>query len=144
MEIQPYNEAHRVQIISVWERSVRATHSFLDPSDIEYFKQIVQEINFNAFSVHCLVNETKVIGFVGVADHSIEMLFLDPDFIGQGHGKKLIQFAMENLQANKVDVNEQNVNAVNFYSKYGFVAYYRTDKDPQGKHYPIIKMKLAV
>lgn len=142
MDIKPYEEKFRQQIITVWEKSVRATHDFVKPDDIDYFKEIVKGIDFYSFSVYCLVSDIKVIGFIGVADKTIEMLFLDPYFIGQGFGKKLIKFALEELNADKVDVNEQNINAVKFYSKLGFVTYERTEKDPEGKDYPILKMKL--
>ncbi len=140
--IKPYEEKYREQIISVWEKSVRATHHFVSPSDIDYYKQIVKQIDFSSFSVYCLTHDNTVLGFVGVADNKIEMLFLDPDFIGQGLGKKLMKFALEVLKADKVDVNEQNTNAVNFYSKFGFIPYEKLEKDSEGKDYPILKMKL--
>jgi putative acetyltransferase len=81
-------------------------------------------------------------GFVGVLDRKIEMLFFAPDYIGKGLGKELITYAIHELQSNKVDVNEQNVNAVQFYLKCGFQTYERTDKDDQGKPYPLLRMKL--
>jgi putative acetyltransferase len=142
MRIKLYEEKFRDQIITVWEKSVRATHKFVKSDDIEYFKRIVERIDFNLFSVHCLIDNDEVIGFVGVADEAIEMLFLDPDFIGHGLGKRLMLFALERLNANRVDVNEQNLNAVNFYTKLGFVTYARKEKDPEGKDYPILRMKL--
>jgi putative acetyltransferase len=142
MSIKPYVEKFRNQIIAVWEKSVRATHQFVKLDDIEYFKQAVERIDFYSLSVYCLVDEDNVIGFIGVADETVEMLFLDPDFIGHGLGKRLMLFALEKLNANRVDVNEQNVNAVNFYTKFGFVTFARTEKDPEGKDYPILRMKL--
>ena len=141
-DIKPYEEKFKEQILSVWEKSVRATHNFVKPSDIDYYKKIVKKIDFYSFSVYCLMNKNTVVGFIGVADFKIEMLFLDPDFIGQGFGKKLINFALDNLKADQVDVNEQNSNAVKFYSKFGFTPYEKTEKDPEGKDYPILKMKL--
>jgi putative acetyltransferase len=140
--IKAYELKHRDEMISIWERSVRATHDFVRNSDIDYFKSLVEQIDFTSFEVYCLVKEEKVLGFIGVLDRCIEMLFLDPVYIGKGLGKKLMQFALSNLKANKVDVNEQNVNAVAFYSKFGFVAYERMEKDPHGKDYPILKMKI--
>jgi putative acetyltransferase len=87
--------------------------------------------------------EEKVAGFVGVADRKVEMLFLDPLFFGRGFGKKLMAHALIELNANKVDVNEQNLNAVKFYKKLGFEIYERTEKDDQGKSYPLLKMQLS-
>lgn len=142
MEIISYDDNFREQMIDVWERSVRATHDFVTPDDFDYFKHIVKDIDFHLFSVYCLRSASRVVGFTGVVDKTIEMLFIDPDFFGQGLGKKLVKFALEDLGAEKVDVNEQNIRSVKFYSKFGFVTYERTDKDPQGKDYPILKMKL--
>lgn len=142
IEIQPYNDRFKEQMILVWENSVRATHDFLSPSDIDYYKKIVSAIDFNTFQVFCLTEADKVLGFIGIADNKIEMLFLAPEHIGKGYGKTLMRFAIDELGANKVDVNEQNQNATNFYTKFGFRTYARTDKDDEGKDYPILKMKL--
>ncbi len=117
--IKPYEEKYREKIISVWEKSVRATHHFVSPSDIDYYKQIVKQIDFNSFSVYCLTNDNTVLGFVGVADNKIEMLFLDPDFIGQGLGKKLMKFALEVLKADKVDVMSKTQMQLTFISNSG-------------------------
>jgi len=141
-KIIKYSEEHRKQIIGVWEKSVRATHKFVSLDDIDYFKEIVKNIDFNSFEVYCLMSNKKIIGFIGVANKSIEMLFLDPDFIGQGHGKKLILFSIDELKADRVEVNEQNDLAVAFYKQFGFATYERMEKDGEGKDYPILKMKL--
>jgi putative acetyltransferase len=92
--------------------------------------------------VFCLTEDDLVIGFIGVADKKIEMLFLDPKYFGQGLGKMLMNFAISELAADKVDVNEQNIKAVNFYKKFGFEIIERTEKDDQGRNYPLLRMKL--
>jgi putative acetyltransferase len=143
-DIKPYEEKFRQQMLSLWERSVLATHTFLSPEDFISIKEIVQSIDFRAFDVYCLVQQDKVIGFLGAAEKKVEMLFLDPLFFGQGFGKKLMEFAMTELKADKVDVNEQNSNAVTFYKKLGFVTYERTEKDDQGREYPLLRMKLLL
>lgn len=143
IEIVPYQETHRDQLVTVWEASVRATHGFLDPADIDYFKSIVMTIDFRAFPVYCLLRGKELLGFLGVSDQKIEMLFLSPACIGQGWGKKLVRFAIDELQADKVDVNEQNLDAVRFYKKCGFEVYDRTEKDSTGKDYPILQMRLS-
>ncbi len=83
------------------------------------------------------------MGFIGVADNKIEMLFLDPKCFGQGYGLKLLNFAVEELNADKLDVNEQNTKALRFYQKFGFEIFERTDKDDQGRNYPLLRMKLV-
>ena len=140
--IENYSDKHREEILSVWERSVLATHDFLKPSDFQNIKAIVQTIDFNALEVYCLVKAKRVVGFLGVAEQKVEMLFLLPGHIGKGYGKKLLDFAISNLNANKVDVNEQNIKAVKFYQRNGFKTYERTEKDDQGNDYPLLRMSL--
>ncbi|MFC4870736.1 GNAT family N-acetyltransferase [Negadavirga shengliensis] len=142
-EIKPYTDAFKKQVVDVWEKSVRATHGFLVPSDIDHYKKIVAVLDFNAFSVYCMVREDIVVGFIGVADRKIEMLFLSPEYLGQGLGRTLVNFAIKELDADKVDVNEQNLLAVKFYAGFGFEPYGRMEKDSEGKDYPILKMKLS-
>jgi len=143
MTIQPYNDQMRDDLIFVWERSVRATHTFLNKDDITYYKSIVDGIDFNKFQVYCaLADGGELMGFIGVADEKIEMLFLHPSYIGQGIGGSLMDYALNNLGATQVDVNEGNRYAVEFYKRYGFEVYDRTEKDSEGKDYPILKMKL--
>jgi putative acetyltransferase len=144
VEIKPYEEKFREQLLTVWEKSVLATHDFLDPADFISIKAAVHTINFSAFQVYCLIVEENVAGFIGVADRKVEMLFLDPLFFGRGFGKKLMDYALVELNANKVDVNEQNSNSVEFYKKLGFETYERTEKDDQGKNYPLLRMKLRI
>lgn len=104
---------------------------------------MVSSINFNDFQVFCLTDEDLILGFIGVADKKIEMLFLDPRYFGQGLGQKLLNFAVKELDADKLDVNEQNTTALRFYQKSGFEVFERTDKDDQGRNYPLLRLKLV-
>ena len=140
--IEAYTDRDRIQILNVWEKSVLATHDFLRPDDFKEIKALVQTIDFNHFDVYCLKRNNEVAGFIGVAEQKIEMLFFAPEYIGKGLGRKLTGFALSELNADKVDVNEQNTGAVKFYEKIGFKACERTDKDDQGKDYPLLRMKL--
>ncbi|RZJ81804.1 MAG: GNAT family N-acetyltransferase [Flavobacterium sp.] len=142
MIIHPYNEKYRQEILEIWESSVLATHDFLSPTDFVEIKELVANLNFNHFQVFCSVCENTVMGFIGVADEKVEMLFLDPKYFGYGIGKKLLTFAVNELNADKVDVNEQNTKALKFYQNFGFEIDERTDKDDQGRNYPLLRMKL--
>jgi putative acetyltransferase len=142
IQIAKYSTEHRDQVLDVWEKSVLATHNFLSQADFKSIKEIVKTIDFNAFEVYCLVLNNEVEGFLGVAEQKVEMLFISPEYIGKGFGKELLLFAINELKADKVDVNEQNESAVEFYKKFGFKTYERTDKDDQGKEYPLLRMKL--
>ena len=143
LEIIPYQDHYRAQILAIWEQSVRATHHFLNPSDFDEIKEFVDSMDFNDLQIFCLVRENHVLGFIGVLNRKIEMLFMDPKYFGRGLGQKLLRFAIRELGADTLDVNEQNPKALQFYQKSGFEIIERTDKDDQGRNYPLLRMKLV-
>ena len=142
VEIIEYSNTYKEQVLTVWEKSVLATHDFLNQEDFIEIKSLVHSMDFNNLQVFCLINENTVLGFVGVAEKKVEMLFIDPACIGEGLGKKLLNFAILELNANLVDVNEQNTNAFKFYQKFGFEVFERSDRDEQGRVYPLLRMRL--
>jgi putative acetyltransferase len=132
-----------VEMLDVWENSVRATHDFITEEDIEFFKPIIIEQAFPAVTLKCVKNTSgSILGFMGVHESKIEMLFILNEVRGQGIGKLLLQYAIENLTTTKVDVNEQNPLAVGFYKHMGFKVVSRSPIDDMGKPFPILHMTL--
>jgi putative acetyltransferase len=131
------------EVVQLWESSVRATHHFLKEEDIEYFKPLILNTYLDAVELRCMRNdENNILGFLGVAEQNLEMLFIGPEHRGKGVGKSLLDYAMENLNVTKVDVNEQNEQAVGFYEHCGFEVIGRSELDSSGKPYPILHMAL--
>ncbi len=131
------------EVLDVWEASVRATHHFLKEEDIAYFKPLILNTYLDAVELRCYRDENrKIIGFVGVADGNLEMLFIHPAHRGKRIGKTLLEYAINSLKVNKVDVNEQNEQAVGFYKHCGFETIGRSELDASGKPYPILHMEL--
>jgi putative acetyltransferase len=79
---------------------------------------------------------------MGVERDKIEMLFVAPQARGTGIGRQLISYAVNELNARYVDVNEQNPQAVGFYEKMGFEIFGRSELDAQGNPYPLLHMRL--
>jgi putative acetyltransferase len=132
-----------VEMLDVWENSVRATHDFITEEDIEFFKPIIIEQAFPAVTLKCVKNTSgSILGFMGLHENKIEMLFILNEVRGQGIGKLLLQYAIENLTTTKVDVNEQNPLAVDFYKHMGFKVVSRSPIDDMGKPFPILHMTL--
>ncbi|ROS69597.1 hypothetical protein EDB73_102396 [Vibrio crassostreae] len=72
------------EMLKVWENSVRSTHDFITEEDIEFFKPIIMEHAFPAVSLKCVKNESgSIVGFVGVHDAKVEMLFVLNEVRGQ-------------------------------------------------------------
>jgi putative acetyltransferase len=70
------------------------------------------------------------------------MLFVAPEARGKGVGALLCHHAIQHEQATKVDVNEQNPQAIGFYQHLGFGIVGRSEVDGQGKPFPLLHMML--
>lgn len=130
-------------LLQVWEASVRATHLFLSEAEIlrirAYVPQAIGGVE------HLVVAEAAPgvpVGFMGVEEDRLEMLFLAPDARGRGLGRQLVELGVQKYGVRKVTVNEQNPQAVGFYRRLGFAVYKRTDRDEEGGPYPLLYMKL--
>lgn len=131
------------KLTKVWEDSVRATHLFLTEDAIAEIKQFVPEALREVAHLIVSVNDLEEpIGFMGVQDRSLEMLFISPNQRGKGIGKELVRYGIETFAINRVTVNEQNPLAKGFYEHLGFKVYKRTETDGQGRPYPLLYMEL--
>ena len=135
------NVADYAVLSAIWERSVRATHDFLDEDTITEIKAALVPDYFPNVELYALSHNGSLTGFIGLRDDMIEMLFVDGNRRGQGYGSSLIEFAL-GRGATKVDVNEQNPSALAFYRAKGFKITGREAADDAGRPYPILHLSL--
>lgn len=141
MEIVRCNEKDYETLAGIWERSVMATHDFLKEEDFNEIKAALIPYYFPNVDLYAIADNGWYSGFIGLSLTSIEMLFIDSDRRGQGYGSALIEFAKQR-GATKVDVNEQNPSALNFYKARGFRVISRDETDETGRPYPILHLSL--
>ncbi len=131
------------QLLEVWEDSVKATHLFLSNKEIKNIKEYVPQAISAVLHLVIIENEShQPIAFMGIEDRKLEMLFIKNSERGNGLGKKLLNYGIENYSVNELAVNEQNLNSKGFYEHMGFKTYKRTELDEQGNPYPILYMRL--
>ncbi|MGY3901835.1 GNAT family N-acetyltransferase [Aeromonas lusitana] len=143
MKIDAALKCDHPTLIGIWEASVRATHHFLQEADIGALRPMILEHYFDAVRLYCARQNGVIAGFIGVADGNIEMLFVAPEAMGQGVGRRLVAHAIAELGASRVDVNEQNEGACGFYRRMGFVVVGRSPLDGEGRPYPLLHMALG-
>lgn len=139
--IREIRETDYPALLAIWESAVLNTHNFLKREDFLFYKKnlptYLQYVVLYGFE-----QDSRLVGFIGVADSNIEMLFVHNDYRGKGIGKELIMYAIKNLRAYRLDVNEQNTQALGFYRHMGFSVETRSRLDGEGKAYPILHMVL--
>lgn len=137
-------------LTALWEASVRATHGFLAPGDISFFREMVRREALPGVNLY-VIRETGggagkyggFAAFAGTAGDMLEMLFAAPEARGKGLGRRLVEHAVQHSGVRRVDVNEQNTAARGFYERLGFRVAGRDATDPSGKPYPILHMELG-
>ena len=125
------------RLYTIWERAVAATHDFLNPTDHDAIAPQVHDYVRDA-ELTVATADGRPVAFMGVTGNSINSLFIDPDWHGQGIGRQLVDSVG---QPSTVDVNEQNQAAVDFYQHLGFEVIGRSEVDDQGRPYPVLHLR---
>lgn len=127
----------------VWHAAVLATHDFVAASDLAEICQAVRAdyLPHNRATV-AVDRQDNVIAFMELSDGEIVSLFIHPNHRGRGLGRAFVSTALAQSLALCVTVNEQNAQAVGFYQAMGFVAGARSDRDEDGRPYPMVRMHI--
>lgn len=142
MEITTIGSGEYDAILSLWEKSVRASHDFLSDEDIDFLKPVVRNQALPDLILKGIRNsEGEIIGFIGIAERSVEALFVSPTAFGKGIGKALMIYAERVHGTDKVDVNEQNQKALGFYRQLGYEITGRSPVDGQGRPFPVLHLE---
>ena len=129
-------------LLVVWESSVRATHLFLQEGDVEHLRPFVKQGLREVPLLFYAEEKGAPCAFLGMDGDSIEMLFVAAEARGRGIGSALMRQALA-LGASRVDVNEQNPQALGFYRRFGFEVKSREAVDSLGLPYPILHCTLS-
>ena len=139
--IRPSTPADDARVLDIWRDAVDATHDFLTPADRAAIEGEVKD--FLPFAPLWLAVDARdrPVGFMLLDEASMEALFIDPAYRGKGVGRALVAHALGLHPVITTDVNEQNAQAVGFYQRLGFVATGRSERDGQGRPYPLIHLR---
>lgn len=130
------------ELTEVWERSVKATHSFLPDTAREELKKIVPGLLAKVPHLTAVEDDRGALtGFMGTDGQELEMLFLAPEARGRGLGRQLLEYGIQTFGVSQLGVNEQNPQARGFYERMGFAVCGRTETDGMGNPFPILRME---
>jgi putative acetyltransferase len=141
MNIRAFKLSDLGPLLDIWLRSVRATHAFLAESDIQGLLPVVRDHSLPNLDIWVLCSDdSEPIGFMGVGEGSIDALFIAPEHVRRGGGRMLVEHARKLTGHLRVDVNEQNPEAIKFYEANGFHVIGRSSFDDGGRPYPLLHM----
>lgn len=129
------------RVLQIWRDAVLATHTFLSHEDLAAIDVEVQEFLPSAPLLLAVDESDHPLGFMLLNGSHMEALFIDPAHHGKGIGRALVNHALTLSPLLTTDVNEQNAQASAFYSHLGFITTGRSEKDGQGRAYPLLHLK---
>lgn len=143
MHVRRGTRADPPRALQIWRDAVDATHGFLTPEDPAEIDAMV--VALVAEWELWLVDDPqgRAMGFLVMDGEEIDALFVDPAVHGQGYGSALIAHALTLSPHATVEASEQAANALPFYEARGFVRTGRSETDPMGRPYPLIRLRYA-
>lgn len=140
IRIRPSTPADGDRAVDIWRAAVDATHDFLAPADRIAIEEEVRGFLPQAPLWLAVEADDRPIAFMLLDGGSMEALFIDPAHRGRGIGRALVEHAIDLRGTITTEVNEQNGQAAGFYERMGFTATGRSDRDGQGRPYPLIHL----
>jgi putative acetyltransferase len=129
-------------LVAIWRGAVDATHDFLADEDRDEIEAKLASDYLPAVVLRVAERAGRPLGFSGVLDGALEMLFVDAARREGGIGTALLAHAIREQGVTRVDVNEQNVQAAGFYAHRGFEVVGRSETDDAGRPYPLLHLSL--
>lgn len=130
-------------LFDLWLQAVQATHAFVPPEDIQSMIPQVRAYFSSGNSELWVIcdDDGTIAGFMGMSGSLMESLFIAPERLRRGYGKRLVEHAQTLHNELTVEVNEQNEHARRFYEACGFVVEGRLEHDRQGRSHPLLLMR---
>ncbi|MBN1987872.1 MAG: N-acetyltransferase [Bacteroidales bacterium] len=120
ISIRPLQEADLETVVDLWLKSSIKAHSFIEASFWEGQVNAMREVYIPSADTWVADYEGMLVGFVSLNEEMLAALFVHPFFQGNGIGKQLLQFAMEQSDSLVLSVYKENKRAMDFYRKQGF------------------------
>jgi len=137
IQLRPKEPSDGDSLLQIWRDAVDATHDFLSPRDRAAIDTLVADYVREA-ELTVAVLDGKPVAFMGVTGQGIDSLFVAPEAHGLGIGRLLADGV---ARPTTVDVNEQNAGAAAFYRRLGFQRIGRSERDGDGRPYPLLHMR---
>lgn len=107
-------------VMTIWVKGNFKGNSFIEK---DYWLEIYNETKekfMDVYDTYVFVEENVIKGFVSIKDKKIKAIYVNPSFIRNGIGKKLINFCKDKYDTLILEVYEKNINAILFFSNLGF------------------------
>lgn len=108
-------------IMQIWLETNIIAHNFIDKSYWKNNFELVKNEYLPSSETYIFEDE-KIRGFISIINKNfIGALFVDNNMQNKGIGTKLINYCKNKYNELSLSVYKENINAINFYKKNGFI-----------------------
>jgi len=119
--IRSYNDKDSDILVDIWYKASLQAHDFIDSG---YWKSQIEEMKEKYIPMsetHVITDQTKIVGFISMVDDYLAALFIDVAHQNNGVGTELLNFEKRHRDMIQLKVYKENLSAVRFYEKNGFI-----------------------
>ncbi len=129
------------ELFDVYMKSQPETENYT-PEEYDRFRDTLYHKSFPLYRTFVYREAGKICGYVSLKNNFVEMLYVRPEFMKQGIGTRLMNYVMDNFNANSVGISKCNKVARKLYERLGFSIYDEADFDTgSGVYDPYYLMK---
>ena len=134
--VRAAREADLDALTELWERAARTSHGFMADEDFVDARPYVRDGLLPSMDVWIAECGHEVLGFTGVRDTHVELLYVEPAHHGEGVGSLLL----EHVGPTSVEVYRGNERGLGFYLAHGFTPSRTHPHDSFGRPFPVVHL----
>ena len=142
--IRAFDPSDADDLIRVWLAATIPGQSFLPEEHWRSMESVIREALIPIADTWVLEVDGELVAFLSLLGDLIGGLFTHPVHQGKGHGRALVEHALDLHDPVFVEVFEANESAVRFYRRRGFVDHDRRVDPPSGLPLRILRLEKAV
>lgn len=139
IHIRPAGEGDLDVLTDIWERGARSTHHFMDDEDFAEARPVIRDRLLPSMEVSMAEVDGTPVGFIGVRETHVVLLYLEPEYTRRGIGTALLRHA-DTQGPLSVEVYADNHDGMAFYRRSGFVESRRLPRDTFGRPFPVVHL----
>jgi putative acetyltransferase len=136
VDVRLAREADLDALTDLWEASARGSHTFMKSDDFDQLRPYMRDALLPSMDVWIAELEHEPVGFIGVREQHVELLYIERDHQHCGIGTLLL----EHVHATSVEVYRDNAVGVSFYRRSGFAQTAVHEYDAIGRPYPMVEL----
>ncbi|MFY0311468.1 GNAT family N-acetyltransferase [Leisingera sp. D0M16] len=136
--IRPFEPGDAGAILSIWREASAVAHPFLSEAFLQEAEAAIRDIYLPMAETWVAEEAGQAVGFIALIGDVVGGFFVRPAWQGRGHGRALMDHAVDLRQQLQLEVFRDNLAGRRFYRAYGFAE--TGEAMDQASGHPVVTM----